>query len=142
MNKFSWIAASILVSTAMPLSAEQMKEIEGYKVHYIAFGSTFLTPAIAKQYGIERSRYGGVVNISVQNPESTSVEASVSGVAKNLVGQKKSLTFKEIHEGTVTYYIAPFTYANEETLNFEIAVDPEGPVGTDTLTFSQKFYVD
>ena len=45
--------------------AENMKKMGDINVHYIALGSTFLTPEIAKAYGIERSRYKGLVNIAV-----------------------------------------------------------------------------
>jgi len=104
---------------------------------------TFLTPTIAKTYGIERSRYNGLVNISVLdanlkgNPAKTVL---ISGTAKNNIGQSKTLDFKEVKEGSAIYYLAQLHYSNEETFHFAIKIDDGN--GQKTLKFDQKFYVD
>ncbi|MBL4764921.1 MAG: DUF4426 domain-containing protein [Colwellia sp.] len=124
-------------------SAENMKKLGSMNVHYIAIGSTFFTPEIAKVYGITRSRYNGLINISVLdntkagNPAKT---ASISGQAKNNLGQFKTLEFTEVKEGDAIYYLAQIKYSNEETLHFTLTIND----GTEQqiLKFSQKFYVD
>ena len=63
-NKLKWLCALAFMLTAT-VNAENMKKLNDLNVHYIAIGSTFLTPEIAKAYGIERSRYKGLVNIAV-----------------------------------------------------------------------------
>lgn len=124
-------------------SAENMKKLGGLNVHYIALGSTFLTPEIAKAYDIERSRYKGLVNISVLdntqegNPAKT---VFISGKARNDVGQIKSLDFTEVKEGDAVYYLAQVSYSNEETIYFDIRISDKGQ--QHNLKFSQKFYVD
>ncbi|MGB1262365.1 MAG: DUF4426 domain-containing protein [Cognaticolwellia sp.] len=131
---FAFISAS---------SAENMKKMDNINVHYIALGSTFLTPEIAKAYGIERSRYKGLVNISVLdntqkgNPAKTVI---INGKARNDVGQIKSLDFMEVKEGDAVYYLAQVSYSNEETIYFDINITDKGQ--QHKLSFSQKFYVD
>lgn len=123
--------------------AENMQKLGRLNVHYIAIGSTFLTPSIAKTYGIERSRYNGLINISVLdnslkgNPAKTVI---ISGNARNNIGQSKNLDFKEVKEGNAIYYLAQINYSNEETFHFTIKLDDGS--GQKTLKFDQKFYVD
>lgn len=124
-------------------SAENMKKLGSMDVHYMAIGSTFFTPEIAKVYGITRSRYNGLINISVLdntkigNPAKT---VSITGKAKNNLGQFKTIEFSEVKEGNAIYYLAQIKYNNEETIHFTLAIN-DGKE-QQTLKFSQKFYVD
>ncbi len=124
-------------------NAENMKKLGSMNVHYMAIGSTFFTPEIAKVYGITRSRYNGLVNISVLDNSQKGTPAksvSIVGKAKNNLGQFKELEFKEVKEGSAIYYLAQVKYNNEETIHFDIQITD----GTEQqqLKFSQKFYVD
>jgi hypothetical protein len=142
LNKLMLICALALIYTTS-VNAENMKEMDDINVHYIALGSTFLTPEIAKAYGIERSRYKGLVNIAVLdntqdgNPAKT---VNINGRARNDIGQIKSLDFMEVKEGDAVYYLAQVSYSNEETIYFDIMITDKGK--QHNLTFSQKFYVD
>lgn len=124
-------------------NAENMKKLGSMNVHYMAIGSTFFTPEIAKVYGITRSRYNGLINISVLdntqagNPAKT---VSISGKAKNNLGQFKALEFTEVKEGSAIYYLAQVKYNDEETIHFTLSIN-DGKE-QQTLKFSQKFYVD
>ena len=123
--------------------AENMKKLGNLNVHYMAIGATFLTPEIAKAYDIERSRYNGLVNISVldNTQENTPAKSiAIIGKARNNVGQLKSLVFREVKEGKAIYYLAEINYANEETIHFDVQIT-DGSKKHD-LKFSQKFYVD
>lgn len=125
------------------VSAENMKKLGNMNVHYMAIGSTFFTPEIAKAYGISRSRYNGLVNISVLDTtkEGTPAKAvSIMGNAKNNLGQVKKLDFTEVTEGKAIYYLAQVSYRNEETLHFNISINDGKQV--QQLTFSQTFYTD
>ncbi|GAA5131608.1 DUF4426 domain-containing protein [Thalassotalea piscium] len=123
--------------------AENMKKLGSMNVHYIAIDATFLTPEVAKAYNIVRSRYNGLVNISVMdntiegNPAKT---VRITGTAKNLAGQSKTLEFTEVKEGDAIYYLGQVSYRNDETINFDLTIT-DGKE-THTLSFSQKFYVD
>jgi len=54
---------SLLISPAT--QAEQSKVFGDYTVHYSAFTTDNLTPSIAKQYNIPRSKKRALLNISV-----------------------------------------------------------------------------
>ncbi|GHB76140.1 hypothetical protein GCM10008107_27000 [Psychrosphaera saromensis] len=122
--------------------AEQKITKGNWDIHYIAFPSSFIQPEIAKQYQLQRSKYLAVINISVlDNKDNDKAQnAYVSGMAKNLLGQRTKLEFVKVTEGEATYYLAQLKYDNEEIYNFEIDVQQGNK--TETIKFSQKFYVD
>jgi len=126
----------------LPLHAGGMIKRGDFAFHYSAFGSTFLTPKVAKSYGLTRSRYNGIVNISVLNARqgSKAVSGTMTGTATNLLGNKKTLTFKEIKEGEATYYIAEFGFSNEETFTFRIQFAANNQ--SHDIEFRQIFYAD
>ena len=137
------IASTFICLLLSNAYAENMKKLGNMNVHYVAIGSTFFTPEIAKAYGITRSRYNGLINISVLdnskegNPAKT---VSIMGKAKNNLGQVKTLAFQKVKEGASIYYLAQVNYRNEETLHFDIMIND----GTEKkqLKFSQTFYTD
>lgn len=122
--------------------AEQKITKGNWDIHYIAFPSSFIQPEIAKQYQLQRSKYLAVINISVlDNKDNNKAQnAYVSGMAKNLLGQRTKLDFVKVTEGEATYYLAQLKYDNEEIYNFEIDVQQGNK--TESIKFSQKFYVD
>ncbi|MEW6992329.1 DUF4426 domain-containing protein [Colwelliaceae bacterium 6441] len=133
----------MLVATSFMAHAENMKTMGSMNIHYIALNATFLTPKIAKQYNIERSRYNGLINISVLDNSIKSTPAksvSITGTAKNLAGQNKNIEFIEVKEGSAIYYLAQVSYRNEETIRFDLNIS-DGQE-SHNLKFSQKFYVD
>ncbi len=123
--------------------AENMKKMGTMQIHYIALNATFLTPKIAKAYNIERSRFNGLINISVldDTKKSTPAKAVVMrGTARNDLGQIKTLSFDEVKEGDAIYYLAQVKYTNEETFYFDITINDGKEI--QQLKFTQKFYVD
>ena len=142
--KFCFIACLALAFNAHSAQEQgaQYKELGPWQVHYIAFPSTFIQPQIAKTYGLERSGYKGIVNISIlkNDTDKTAQKATLQGTARNLLGNKQSLNFKEVVEGDSVYYLAQVDYTNEEILRFEIEIQQGNQF--QTLKFKQKFYVD
>ena len=137
------LAITMSALTISAANAENMQKLGSMNVHYMAIGSTFFTPEIAKAYGITRSRYNGLVNISVLDNTKTGNPAktvSISGQAKNNLGQFKSLEFTEVKEGDAIYYLAQVNYNDEETLHFTLTINDGSQ--QQTLKFSQKLYVD
>ena len=135
----------ILVSLTFTSNAfaENMKKMGSMQVHYMAINATFLTPKIAKAYNIERSRFNGLINISVLDDTKESTPAKsviIQGKARNDLGQIKNLEFDEVKEGDAIYYLAQIKYSDEETFYFDITIT-DGKE-TQTLKFKQKFYVD
>jgi hypothetical protein len=124
--------------------AEQKQQVGNFDIHYMALSSTFITPAIAKTYGIERSRYTGLVNITVLDRSQEGMPAvavEISGLANNLLDARTDLKFKEIREGDSIYYIAEVPYRDDQEINFEIAIKYAKKLNT-ALKFKQKFYID
>jgi len=138
--KALFIAA--LFCFTQPGLAAQFQDFDNLEIHYIALPSTFLQADIAQKYNIKRSRYNGVINISVLDKKSNdkAVSASLSGTGKNLLGQSQTLSFTEIKEGDSIYYIADFPFTNEEIVNFNIII--KTPKKTNILKFQHKFYTD
>jgi hypothetical protein len=135
-----WFALGALMLISINAKAEQMKSLGNWNVHYIAFGSTFITPEIAKAYGIVRSRYKGIINISVLNKSNEAQKVQISGQARNLLGNQIDLKFKEVIEGKSVYYIAQIDYSNAETFRFEI--DLIQGKQNQSFKFTQDFYAD
>lgn len=132
----------LLCIISFSATAEQKFVKGNWDVHYIAFPSGFLEPEVAKQYGLIRSKYKAVVNISVldnkQNMKAQNL--FVSGSAKNLLGQTKNLTFTKVTEGEAIYYLAQFDYRNEENVN--ISINLQQGNRNETIKFKKKLYVD
>lgn len=139
---FKIIFALLLTALALPAIANQKKDFANLEVHYIALPSTFIEPYIAIQYGLKRSKYTGLVNISVldKNQQLQAIEAELIGTGRNLIGQTVQLKFKEIKEEKSVYYIATYPFTNEEIVKFEIQIKALGK--TNRLKFQHKFYVE
>lgn len=136
---------------ASAVQAEQKKIFstpggDEYEVHYIAFSSTFLTPDIARQYGLSRSKALGVVNISVlkrkADGSTEAVGALVDLNAKNDIQQVRHLDVNQVVEGKSIYYIGQVQYREGEVLTFDVSVFPQGVADPLKLRFSQTFYND
>ena len=123
------------------VQAEQKKDIGNWEVHYMALTSTFLTPQVALNYDIVRSRYNGLINISVLDKKSKTAQSVVlNGEVKNLLGVVKNLSFQQVTEGESIYYLATLSFSDQELYRFNITIND----GTDqqTLKFQHKFYSD
>lgn len=143
MNKLcKFFCASIVLCCSLPSFAEQSQEFANLQVHYVALPSTFLQASIAQNYGIKRSKYTGLINISVldKNAQKQAVSATLSGSGTNLLGQVRTLKFKKIKEKDAIYYLATYPFSNEEIVNFKIKITTKNK--TNTLKFQHKFYVD
>ncbi|MEL7557547.1 DUF4426 domain-containing protein [Stutzerimonas chloritidismutans] len=126
---------------ALPAVAERKHSVGEYDVHYIAFNSGFLQPDIAAAAGLVRSKTQGVVNISVLKSGKPTA-AQVSGTVKNLLGQDYPLNFKQLKEGEqAIYYLAQFPFDSQETLRFNLDVQPADAPAIN-FDFSQEFFPD
>ncbi|POH82018.1 DUF4426 domain-containing protein [Stutzerimonas stutzeri] len=125
----------------LPAVTERKHSVGGYDIHYIAFNSGFLQPDIAAAAGLTRSKTQGVLNVSVLK-DGKPVAAQVSGQVKNLLGQDRSLSFKQLKEGEeALYYLAQYPFDSQETLRFSLTVQPTGaqPI---SFEFTQEVFPD
>ncbi len=139
-----WLSTALISFISLSVHAEQFKNIKNSEIHYSAFNSTLLTAEVATQYQLKRNGHSAILNISVLDNSKLgkpAVDASITGTAKNLIGQIKTLEFKQIKEGQAIYYLAQFSISDEESLTFNINVDA-GMTGSGPITFTQKFYVE
>ena len=146
VNHSHWriaLAFLLLVSftlTSWLAQAAQKQTHGNWDIHYSAFNSTFLTPEIAKNYGVVRSKYNAVLNISVLDNQQQAQRVVLQGTATNLAGQRKTLTFRQVKRGKAIYYLAQLKIANQETLRFNIDINQSQR--SEQIEFSQKFYTD
>jgi len=116
--------------------------VGGYTVRHVVFNSTFVLPEVAKIYGIKRSKYESMLNVSLSpQGKAGSLPAEVKGTITNLMQQQKVLQFKEIKEKNATYYLAPIRVSNEELLHFELTLKPASGEALQ-VKFSQTVYAD
>ena len=142
------IAATLLCSfmlTAFSAFADDkpFKEFGDNRVYYSAFNSSFIDPDIAGLHNISRGKDKGLVNIAVVPEGGKSGEtALVSGTANDLLQRQQILDFVEIREGDAVYYLAPFSFENEDPLTINISVRPAGASTTHEFSFQRTFYHD
>ncbi|MEN8166105.1 MAG: DUF4426 domain-containing protein [Pseudomonadota bacterium] len=145
-NNFTRLILLLFMLLSYSAWAENSTSIPGYTIHHNAIPSATLDPAIAKQYRIQRSKYRGMLNVSVikEIPETTgkSVEAIVMAKATNIRGQLISIPMRKVTESEAIYYIGEFRIADQETLNFELQVKPRGETRFHKAKLSQQFFID
>jgi hypothetical protein len=138
-------ALTLLLLPAMSMG-ENSTSNKDYTVHHNAIKTDFLSPTIAQAYGIQRSKFRGMVNISIiKNIEGTTgkaVPAEIAIQAKNLLGVPKQLDLREIREDQAIYYIADFPITDGEIVTFKLQATPEQSDSGISARFSQQFYVD
>jgi hypothetical protein len=126
--------------------AENATHVPGYTIHHNAFTTDSLAPQVAKAYDITRSKSRGMLNVSVikdvPGAIGKPVEANITVRASNLSGQVKDINLREVQEGDAVYYIGDFHVTNEETLNFNIDVQPKGSNAHYVAKLSHQFYTD
>jgi len=126
-------------------NGEQSLQVGPYKVYYNSFNTSFLSPDIAKQYGIKRTSNSGLVNISIKKfdgENSVPVAIKLSGYFKNLLSQTQELNFRMIQEKEAIYYLADFTFSDQDRLSFTIQLDLDEKYQEQTLQFTNQFYFD
>ncbi len=147
MSKFTrWLSVSIFCLFAPLGYAEQSVTVGDFTIHYNALKTGFLTPEVAKNYGIVRSKQRAMLTISVRQGEvgsDVAVTAKATAQAVNLNKQLKNIALKEVKDGDALYYIGTFKIYNEETLDFTLNVTPDGYTGDPVeITFRQQFFED
>ncbi|MCV6638127.1 DUF4426 domain-containing protein [Candidatus Albibeggiatoa sp. nov. NOAA] len=146
-NKLTrWLVVGVLCLLT-PLSyAEQAVKAGDFTIHYSALKTGFLTPEVAKNYGIVRSKQRAMLTISVRKGEvgnDMAVPAEATAKTVNLTKQLKNISLKQVKDGDALYYIGTFKIHNEETLDFTLNVTPEGYEGAPVeINFRQQFFED
>ncbi len=138
-------AFALLLSIApFAVHAEQSKNFGDYVIHYNALATGELSPAIAQNYGITRSKNRALLNVTVLKKmlgtTGQPVTATVKATAINMSRQLQTLDVREVREGNATYYLAEIDINDQETLDINIDVTPAGQDQTAHIEFRQQFF--
>lgn len=128
-----------------PAALAQNSEMFGpFELHYSVVNTTFLEPEVAATYGITRGKKRAILNLSVREH----LDQGTAGRTMLLKGRTwdlihgEPLEFMEVREGDAIYYIAEFTFINEEFRFFEMNFRPEGAEQTYTFKFKHQLYIN
>ncbi len=125
---------------------DKLKDFGDYTVHFSAITTDLLSPEVAQQYNLVRSKSRAMLNVSVRRDEEGTIGVAVPGkvVVKvtNLTGQLKGLELRQITEGEAIYYIGDLSVANGEVLIFDIDVTPNGESDPLSVKYQQKFVTE
>jgi hypothetical protein len=136
------LALATQVMAADSANPNRQQQFGDLIVHYNAFASGVLQPAIAQQNGLIRSKGQGVINITAIRDGKT-VTASVDGTVADLTGRKKPLTFRPISENSSVNYIAQFAVEPDTAATYVFTVNVKAGDGeTHTLSFNQQIFSD
>lgn len=137
-------ALALLMVTPFAVHAEQSQAMGDYVIHYNAFATGDLSPAIAKTYGITRSKNRALLNVTVLKKvlgtPGQPVTAQLKVSAINLSRQMQNLEPREVNESNAIYYLTEFTIADQEIIDFTIDVTPEHQAETAHIQFRQQFF--
>ena len=107
------------------IDGNRQKEFGDITVHYNTLTTSFLTPEMAQEAGIVRSKELGMINVFV-NKGVEPIDATVTGTIKDLGGKSEMLTFKKIIQNGSTLYVAQYAVPQQETKIFTINVETGG----------------
>lgn len=148
-HKNSLLAALFLMLPwLLPVTAqaEQFQDFGDYVVHFNALPTSFLDPAVAKNYRIVRSKNRAMLSITVlkkvMGTAGSPVRSKVTASAKNLSDQVKDISIKEVREGPAIYYIGEVRITDGETLDFTVDATPDGESEARVVKFRQRFFTD
>ena len=133
-----------------PRSAEPetatSRDFGDYILYFNAIQTDQLTPEVARQYNIVRSKNRALLNVSmvrkVEGSTGVPVAGSVSAQAVNLNGQLKNLNVRQITEGEAVYYIGDVSVSSGETLVFTVDATPINETSRFSVRFLRNFYAD
>jgi len=147
MRRFASILLLLVTLIACSSTlAENSTRFDGYTLHHNALPSVSIDPRVAAQYQITRSRYRGLLNVSViqESPDTTgkAVNAQLEVSYRNPIGRIESIEMREIRERDAIYYIGQFPIVDGETLTFSIEARIPGLKTPLKTQLSQDFYID
>jgi hypothetical protein len=139
----------IVILTLILFSATSQagsKDFGEYIVQWSVFPSTFLTPEVAQENGLNRSRGIGVVNIAIMTENEdggmSTVSGQVEGKALNDIQQTRFLAFRRVQEGDAVYFIAEYQYSEAELMTFQITARPTGARNDLPVRFAHTLFND
>lgn len=129
-----------------PAMAEESTKAGEFTIYHSAFNAENLTPEIAAAFNIQRSKYRGVLNVSVirERPKAigTSVKALVDVDLMADKDHKQSIAMHEVESEGATSYLGEFPIADGQEIAFEIRVRPAGADESTVILMKQEFFTE
>jgi hypothetical protein len=139
-------AFALVLLCCAGLAQADSKNFGEYTVSWSVLPSTFLTPEIAKENNLQRSKGIGIVNVAIMqtsaNGTLSPVAGQVEGRVTNDIQQVRFLAFRRIQEGSAVYFIAEYQYGTAELLTFNVTARPTGHDQELPVRFSQALFND
>ena len=127
-------------------ATESSKDFGDYVLYFNALLTDQLSPDIAREYDIVRSKSRAMLNVSIRRKlaegRTEAVTGAVSASAINLNGQHKTMTLREIREDTAIYYIGELAVTDGEVLIYTVDATPSNDPSRFTVRFKKQFYVE
>jgi hypothetical protein len=139
------VAATSAEDAVLP-ATEGSKDFGDYVLYFNALLTDQLSPDIAREYGIVRSKSRAMLNVSIHRKlaegRTEAVTGAVSASALNLNGQLKTMTLREIREDAAIYYIGELGVTDGEVLIYTVDATPSNDPSRFTVRFKKQFYVE
>ena len=127
-------------------ATQSSQDFGEYVVFFNALNTDQLTPDIAREYGIVRSKSRAMLNVSIHrkgdNGSTEAVTGNVTASATNLNGQLKTMTLREVREEAAIYYIGELAITDGEVLIYTVNAAPSSEERPFTLRFKKQFFVE
>jgi hypothetical protein len=127
-------------------ATESSKDFGDYVLYFNALLTDQLSPDIAREYGIVRSKSRAMLNVSIHRKlaegRTEAVTGAVSASAINLNGQLKTMTLREIREEAAIYYIGELAVSDGEVLIYTLDATPSNDPSRFTVRFKKQFFVE
>lgn len=146
LTLFSTLMLSLLLAPLATADIEETsRETDTHIFYFNVFNSTFLTPEVAQQYNLKRSKTGALLNLAVHekgNSGDKAIPVILQGTVTNIVQQQRELKFMEIIEGDAIYYLSDFRITNDDVLTFDIKIRTHADSPGYDLRFKRRVYTD
>lgn len=140
------MACALLLLCCAGLAQATSKNFGDYTVTWSVLPSTFLTPEVAKENNLQRSKGIGIVNVAIMKSNEDGTQSPVSGQVEgkvsNDIQQVRFLAFRRIQEGDAVYFIAEYQYGSSELLTFNVTARPSGHTEELPVRFSHTLFND
>ncbi|PMR75928.1 DUF4426 domain-containing protein [Billgrantia endophytica] len=141
------LAGLLLLCLALPLQAQQYEQVGNHQIHYSAVSTSFLSPEVAANHGIQRSPAMALLNVSVLEELEDGTTRPVNAPVTGEVGEvgstsPASLSFRSLRDGDAQSQIATFRIIEDEPMRFDLQVRYDRNREPARVSFIQRFYIE
>ena len=130
---------------APPEATPTSQQFGDVTVHFTVLNTSFLSPQVARSYGIVRGDNKFLVNVAIGKQEgerSRALRAEVSGSSSDLI-HRAPLKFREVIEQDAIYYIAELEIdGKRERRDFRLSVKTDERPQPYDIQFNKHLYRD